>query len=174
MQPIVRFSNVLVVLVLLSGCSKNAPPETIKDESPVSITVKAAKSGTNNAIVCEIKNNTADAICLYGHDVPWILDGSILLHLEVDGVYHERIERKLPLEGLPSRELIIKPHSSESGVLELDWQFPSLRSALQTNGVILFWSYKPTYNKTEQCNRVGGFAYFAALNPAQSDPNSSK
>jgi hypothetical protein len=145
-----RFENICIVLLVAAGLLVLSSCSICKSKiitNSEEVVVKVNLRGRHDLMI-EIENNTSYQIELDAETLPWIWRYGIWIKAFEDDAIGSSIEEKLTIADLPfsNEKVILLPHKSLSGSIDLRERFPEIQEALKGHNVVIFWNYIPRFN----------------------------
>jgi hypothetical protein len=107
----------------------------------LSLTVASSCSDRLNCrLHMRLSNRSAKPVELYASLLPWKRYGMLLLAAE-NRPNAEVLPMAWPTDDPDSRTVILPPHQSLAGDIDLQTRFTTFSSAIDRSDVVLFWSY---------------------------------
>lgn len=123
----------------------------------VSVTAVLGKTGSDPALKFEMRNLGHAPLELHESYLPWGIQTSTKLYAFKLDAEQTQLEEALYVDDPGPNTIFLQPDAVLRGEISLAWRFPSLREAIKTRDVIVFWTYLSTNAEHVRGERFGGW-----------------
>jgi len=94
---------------------------------------------------------------MYESHLPWGIRITTKLYAFKLNSEQTQLEEDLYIDDPGPSTIVIEPGAVLHGAISLEWRFSSLREAIKTHDVIVFWTYVPKTKEFVPGERFGGW-----------------